>query len=655
MSQSHGIKPDYMDLSASPGADFNQFANGGWIARTSIPSGYPRWGAFLMLAESTLERVHTLLSEASVNAEAPACSNEQKIGDLFFSGMNEAQIEADGAKPLAPVLARIASIRSDNKLADVVAQLHNYGDGVLFNFGSSPDFDNSSQVIAHAVQGGLGLPERDYYLNDDADSVELRGKYVVHIQRMFELLGVRKQDAKRHAHAVLAFEAELAKASMSKEDRRDPDNLRNKMTVDEFAAMFAGFPIKRYFQQLGAPAFDTMNVMQPAFFEGLSALLARTPRWQLKAYLRWHVITGAASALSSEFVDEDFDFFSRTLEGTQEQKPRWKRMVSVVNGALGELVGQVYVSRYFPPEAKARMLELVANLKDALRDAINEADWMSEETRRNALVKLESFEAMIGYPDKWKDYSGVVIDRGSLIGNLMRASEDASRRDLRKIGKPVDRTEWGMSPQTVNAYYSPQKNQIVFPAAILQPPFFDALADDAANYGGIGVVIGHEMTHGFDDKGSKYDSLGNVQNWWTDEDKAAFAARVQIIIDQFSGFTVSGGKSVNGKLVAGEASSDLGGVRLAYRALQKVLAVTGRQTISGFTDEQRFFLGFAQLWAGKATPEYEQMQVATDPHPPGKYRVNGTLAHVPEFAAAFGLSEADCPLLLPADKRCQLW
>jgi putative endopeptidase len=653
MSQNeHGIKPDYMDTTANPGVDFNQYANGGWIARTEIPPEYPRWGAFLMLAESTLVRCHDLLKAAAARTDAPAGSVEQMVGDFFHAAMDEAKIEADGVTPLEAEFKRIAAIRSRRSLADALAQLHLYGINALFSFGSGTDFDNSSQVIAHAVQGGLGLPDRDYYL--EADNAELRDKYVAHVQRMFELLGERKHDARRHAQAVLSFETALAAASMSKVERRDPDNLRNKMTVDQFADLFAGFPVRRYFEKLGAPAFDTLNVMQPNFFRGASALLD-TPLWKIKAYLRWNLIRAASSYLSSAFVTENFEFYGKTLTGSKEQKPRWKRAIGMVNGSLGEALGQLYVAKHFPPEAKARMLELVANIKEALAEAINAADWMSDETRRNALIKLGTFEAMIGYPDKWTDYSGLTIDRKSLIGNELRTSEFENRHDLQKIGKPVDRTEWGMAPQTVNAYYSPQKNQIVFPAAILQPPFFDAEADDAANYGGIGVVIGHEITHGFDDKGCKYDEVGNVRNWWTAEDHARFSARVQIIIEQFNGFTVSGGKSVNGKLVAGEASSDLGGVRLGIRALKKVLEQTGRRTINGFTDEQRFFLAFAQLWAGKATPEYEQMQVATDPHPPGKYRVNGTLAHVPEFAAAFGMKEEECPLLLPPDKRCQIW
>lgn len=655
MNESHGIKTSYMDLSADPGVDFNRFVNGAWIDSAVIPPEYPRWGAFLMLRERALENVHVLLKELASAEELEPGSNEQKVGDLFATALDEETIEAQGATPILGEIARVNKARSRNSLVDVIAHLHLNQVGVLFGFGAFADLENSSQNMAHASQDGLGLPDRDYYLKDDEKSVDLRAKYLAHITRMFELLGEKPSMARKHARAVMRIETALAKASMSKVELRDPANITNRMTVDEFVAMVPNLAMRRYFQKLEAPEFDDINVMQPKFFAALNELIASEPLRDIKAYMRWHVVHGAASLLSSDFVNENFQFYSKELTGTRELEPRWKRAVSLTSGALGEAIGQVYVARYFPPEAKARMLELVSNIQEALRETLEEIDWMSDETRANAIAKLAAFEPMIGYPDKWKDYSSLDIDRESLVGNMIRAARFGARRNLAKIGQPVDRTEWGMTPQTVNAYYSPLRNQIVFPAAILQPPFFDFEADDAANYGGIGVVIGHEITHGFDDKGSKFDAQGNLKMWWTDADRANFEGRMNLIRTQFGNFTVAGGAKVQGDLVCGEAAADLGGVKLAYRALQKALAKTGRQTDSnGYTDEQRFFIAFGQIWASKTTPEYEQFQVTNDPHPPARYRVNGTLAHVSEFVEAFGL-DPDCPMMLPEAERCKLW
>ncbi|MBK9141120.1 MAG: M13 family metallopeptidase [Candidatus Melainabacteria bacterium] len=655
MNESPGIKTSYMDLSADPGVDFNRFVNGAWNDSAVIPPEYPRWGAFLMLRERALENVHVLLKElASAEGLEPG-SNEQKVGDLFATALDEETIEARGATPILGEIARVNTARSRNSLADVIAHLHLNQVGVLFGFGAFADLENSSQNMAHASQAGLGLPDRDYYLKDDEKSVALRAKYLAHITRMFELLGEKPSMARKHARAVMRIETALAKASMGKVELRDPANITNRMTVDDFVAMVPNLAMRRYFQKLETPAFEDINVMQPKFFAALNELIASEPLRDIKAYMRWHVVHGAASLLSSDFVNENFQFYSKELTGTKELEPRWKRAVSLTSGALGEAIGQVYVARYFPPEAKARMLELVANIQEALRETLEEVDWMSDETRANALDKLAAFEAMIGYPDKWKDYSNLEIDRESLVGNMFRAARFGARRNLARIGQPVDRTEWGMTPQTVNAYYSPLRNQIVFPAAILQPPFFDFEADDAANYGGIGVVIGHEITHGFDDKGSKFDARGNLKMWWTDADRANFEGRMNLIRTQFGNFTVAGGARVQGDLVCGEAAADLGGVKLAYRALQKALAKSGRQTDSnGYTDEQRFFIAFGQIWASKTTPEYEQFQVTNDPHPPARYRVNGTLAHVSEFVEAFGLAP-DCPMMLPEAERCKLW
>jgi predicted metalloendopeptidase len=644
-----------MDTTANPGENFHRYANGKWIDNCVIPAEYPRWGAFLMLREASLNRQHDLLEALVHSTETfEPGSNRQKLRDFYASGMNEAQIEAAGGKPLESSMARINGVRSMKGLVNLVARLHNSGTSGLFGFGGSPSYDDSNQVIAHAAQGGIGLPDRDYYLENDAATIERRAKYAAHIAKMFQLVGLKQSTAQAHAQSVLKIETAMATAFMPKAELRDPQNRKNPMTVEQFAALVPAFDMRQYFKALGAPEFDTINVHQPKYFQALNTILTSTSLREIKVYLRWSLLRSAASYLSSAFVNENFDFYGRTLQGTKELQARWKRVVGTTDGVLGEALGELYVARYFPPEAKTRMLTLVHNLVEALRETLNEITWMSEETRKNALIKLNAFVPMIGYPDKWEDYSQLTIDPTNFFANLQRASALGSKRDLEKIGKVVDREKWGMTPPTVNAYYSPQMNRIVFPAGILQAPFFDLLADDATNYGGIGVVIGHEMTHGFDDSGAKFDAEGNVKMWWTADDFKAFEERTAKIIEQFGGFTSQNGLKLNGKFVSGEAASDLGGIKLAYRALQKVLAATGRKTIEGFTDEQRFFLSFAQIWASVNTAEYEDYRVKADPHPMERYRVNGTLAHVAEFPKAFGLPD-DCPMMLPPEKRCHVW
>jgi putative endopeptidase len=656
MTENHGIKPEYMDPSASPGVDFNQYANGGYLRTAVIPPGFPRWGAFDILAQKNREQLKTLVDAASARSDWPAGSPEQLVGDFYASAMDEAGIESLGLSEVKPYLDAIAGIKTRRQFAAVLSSMHRIGLPGLFAFGSSPDFDDSTQVIAHFVSGGTGLGDRDYYLETDEKAVDRRAKYVTHITNMLVLLGERKHDAKRHAEEILAFETQLATGQMKKEDRRNPNNRKNKMSLAAFEALFTGFPVAKYLDTIGCPKIESLNVMDLGFYKAMPVALAGAKLSTLKAYLRWNVLRSTASLLPKAFADEAFSFYGTVMTGVKEQKPRWMRMIGLTDSNVGEALGAMYVARFFPPEAKARMMELIDNLKEAFRDSLTKrVDWMSEETRRNALKKLDSFEAKIGYPDEFETYDGLVIDRKSILANSLRCSEFEQRKDLGKIGNPVDRGEWGMTPQTVNAYYSPQLNQIVFPAGILQAPFFDFEADDAANYGGIAVVIGHEMTHGFDDSGARFDAAGNLNMWWTDADFAEFLKRTQLIIDQFGEFVSESGRKLNGKNVSGEAGADLGGINLAYAALQKALVKSGRKTINGFTDEQRYFLGFAQLWAIVMTPEYADQQALSDPHPAGKFRVNGTLAHVPEFAAAFGMTEDNCPLLLPADKRCQLW
>lgn len=656
MTTNHGIKPAYMDKSVSPGVDFNRFANGSWIDNTEIPAKYPRWGAFLMLRDQTLEQTRVILEELATRSEtfAPG-SIEQKVNDFFASGMDEAAIEAAGINPIKGELARINTIRSLRRLGDVIAHLHTVGVGGAFAFGASPDADDSSQMIGHALQSGIGLPDRDYYLGRDKKSKELRQQYVNMLCRMFELIGEKPTVARRHAEAVLKLETAMAKAFMSKEDRRDPDKTKNKMTIAQFQALVPKLNVTRYFSNIGCPPMETLNVMQPAYFQALNKLLTKVSLNDWRVYLRWQLIRSSSSALPAAFGDASFEFYGKTMQGSKEREPRWMRMISATNSALGEALGQLYVAKHFKPEAKAKMLELIALLQDAFRESINERTWMSEETRTNALAKLDAFVPMIGYPDKWRDYSELHIDRTSFAANCLRSDEFEHKADLAKIGKPVDQSEWHMTPQTVNAYYSPQSNRIVFPAAILQDPFFDPEADFAFNCGGILVVIGHEESHGFDDKGCRYDGQGNLRNWFAEGDLDKFMVLINLLKKQFGQFTVAGGKKVNPNLVAGEAAGDLGGIKLALRVLKKHIAKNG-MTIdeNGYNDLQRFFIAFGQIWASKVTPQYEEQQVATDPHPPAQFRVNGTLAHLAEFAEAFGLPD-DCPMMLPPADRCDLW
>ncbi len=656
MTTNHGIKPAYMDKSVSPGVDFNRFANGSWIDNTEIPAKYPRWGAFLMLRDQTLEQTRVILEELATRSEtfAPG-SIEQKVNDFFASGMDEAAIEAAGINPIKGELARINTIRSLRRLGDVIAHLHTVGVGGAFAFGASPDADDSSQMIGHALQSGIGLPDRDYYLGRDKKSKELRQAYVNMLCRMFELIGEKPTVARRHAEAVLKLETAMAKAFMSKEDRRDPDKTKNKMTIAQFQALVPKLNVTRYFSNIGCPPMETLNVMQPAYFQALNKLLTKVSLNDWRVYLRWQLIRSSSSALPAAFGDASFEFYGKTMQGSKEREPRWMRMISATNSALGEALGQLYVAKHFKPEAKAKMLELIALLQDAFRESINERTWMSEETRANALAKLDAFVPMIGYPDKWRDYSELHIDRTSFAANCLRSDEFEHKADLAKIGKPVDQSEWHMTPQTVNAYYSPQSNRIVFPAAILQDPFFDPEADFAFNCGGILVVIGHEESHGFDDKGCRYDGQGNLRNWFAEGDLDKFMVLINLLKKQFGQFTVAGGKKVNPNLVAGEAAGDLGGIKLALRVLKKHIAKNG-MTIdeNGYNDLQRFFIAFGQIWASKVTPQYEEQQVATDPHPPAQFRVNGTLAHLAEFAEAFGLPD-DCPMMLPPADRCDLW
>jgi len=648
----HGLVVADMDTSAKVCQDFYHFADGGWLKKNPIPPEYPSWGTFSELAERNREAMHGILEKLSREKAAPG-SDEQKLGDFYASCMDEAAIEAQGTRPIAPELDRIEKIQSLADLRSELARLQIRGAGALFGFGSQQDRRNSNEVIAGASQGGIGLPDRDYYTKTDDKSKELRAKYLDHMAKIFALLGDDPGKASGEARAVIDIETKLAQASMTRVERRDPDATYHRMTPAELKALTPNFSWEAYFKEVDAPPIAAVNIGQPKFFEALDKELKAIPLGDWKTYLRWHLVHAASPGLSSGFVNENFDFYGRTLEGTKELLPRWKRCVQSTDRNLGFALGKIYVRENFPPEAKARADQMVKNLIAALRDDLSSLPWMGAETRKAALAKLDAFTPKIGYPDKWRDYTPYKVVRGPHAVNVMNGALYEHHRDMDKIGKPVDRTEWGMTPPTVNAYYSAPRNEIVFPAGILEPPFFDGKADDAVNYGGIGAVIGHEMTHGFDDQGRKFDAQGNLKNWWTPEDLKNYEERASCVQKQFDAYVVEGDLHQNGKLVLGESIADLGGLTIAYKAFQKSLEGKPRPPdIDGFTPEQRLFLNWARVWATNARPEFERLQTNTNPHPLGRFRAIGALSNIPEFAAAFGCKAGD-PMVRA--ERCLIW
>jgi len=585
---SWGFDTANLDKTCKPCDDFYQFAMGGWMKSNPIPPEYPSWGTFAQLADKNQQNLRQILDDA-VNAQTAAGSNEQKIGDFYASCMDATAIDAAGTKPFEPELARIAEIKSVADLQAEAERLQSRGVGALFRFGSNQDAKDSTRVIGGAFQGGLGLPEREYYLKEDDKSKQLREAYTKHVAKMFELLGDPADKSAAEAATILKIETALATASMKNTDLRDPDKTYHKMSLADLKTLTPNFSWEAYFKAAGHPDLKEINVGQPDFFKVLDAQLSATLINDWRIYLRWHLVNAAAPGLSEKFVDEDFDFRGKTLTGAKEIQPRWKRCVQATDRVLGEALGQVYVQKYFPPAAKARALEMVHNLVAALRDDLQTLPWMGPDTRKQATAKLEAFAVKIGYTDKWRDYSALKIDRRSYAENQLRGAEFDFARRLNKIGKPVDRTEWGMTPPTVNAYNNSSMNEIVFPAGILQPPFYDPKADDAVNYGGMGAVIGHEITHGFDDHGSKFDSNGNLKDWWSPEDLKNFKTRAACVSDQFDAYVVDGDLHENGKLVLGESIADLGGLTIAYAAYEKSLAGKPRPADKdGFTPEQRF-------------------------------------------------------------------
>ncbi|ALI98000.1 M13 family metallopeptidase [Rufibacter tibetensis] len=649
-----GLNMANLDRSVSPCEDFNMFANGGWLKNNPVPAAEYRWGSFNELANNNNAALRAVVDAAVAQTNAAKGSSTQMVGDFYAAGMDSVAIEQAGLTPLKPELDRINAIKDRTTLLQTLAHQKMMGSGALFGFGVSQDRKNSTQHIASIRQGGLGLPDRDYYLNTDARSKSVKEEYERHVSRMFQLLGDSEAKARQNAAKVVAMETRLAKASMSRVQQRDPYATYNKMSIAEVQKLAPNFNWSSMLTNLNAKAAKEMIVAQPEFFKEANAMLASVPVADWKTYLRWHLVRSTANYLPMAFVQENFNFYNKFLSGAKAMQPRWKRILNTTDATIGEALGQAYVEKTFSPEAKAKALEMVNNLRAAFQEHVKNLDWMSETTKQQALTKLNAFAVKIGYPDKWRDYSGLNISRTSYLQNMMNAAQWNYRRNVSKLGQPVDRTEWGMTPPTVNAYYSPSMNEIVFPAGILQPPFFDPKADDAVNYGGMGAVIGHELTHGFDDQGSQFDHEGNLRDWWTAEDKAKFKERTDLVDRQYSAYQPLDSVFVNGKLTMGENIADIGGLNIAFSALQKAIANKNVGKIDGFTPDQRFFLAWAQIWRNNSTQAALRQQVLTDPHSPAMFRINGPLSNMPQFYKAFGCGPGN-KMYRPDAERVHIW
>ncbi len=640
-----GFDSALLDRATDPCDNFYQFACGTWLSDHAIPADRSLWGRFDQLEQRNKDALRAILEE-SARKRGP----DRRIGDYYSACMDETAADRRGATPLKPWFAKIDKLKDKAGLAPLLAELHLAGAAAGFAFGAQPDFKNSSTWIAAVVAGGLSLPDRDYYF--DAKHEKIRGQFVEHMTKMFALSGDSQQDAAARAKAVFDFEKSLAEASLDRVSRRDPAKIYHKQPVVELAAQAPGFGWEAYFRATGAPKFDSLNVAQPAFAKRVASLAETAGLDAWRAYLRWQVLTVSAPALSKALVQEDFDFFRKTLRGVRQMPPRWRRCTEQVDGALGEALGQLYVEKMFKQESRQRMTVMVEMLGKAMDKDIRELPWMTPATKERALEKLKAVTNKIGHPAKWRDYSRIKIVRNDPLGNAVRARQEDSRHDLARIGQPVDKLEWNMTPPTVNAYYSPLNNSINFPAGILQPPYFDVTVDDAVNFGGIGAVIGHELSHGFDDQGRKYDPKGNLSDWWTAADAAEFERRAQCFVDQYSKYQPVKGVNQNGKLTLGEDTADNGGLRIAYMALMMLVAGKEMPKVDGFTPEQRFFLGWGQVWCRKATDEAAKLRAATDPHSAAQFRVNGVVSNMPEFRQAFG-----CAVGRPMarENACRVW
>jgi putative endopeptidase len=641
-----GLDLSLIDRGVDPCTDFYAYACGGWTKNQPIPADRSSWGVAERLQEQNEATLRKILEDASKSSDAET----KKIGDYYASCMDESRIDARGAAALKPALDRIAALGGVRDLAPIVAELHTMGVSAFFSFGAEADFKEASLVRAIADQGGIGLPDRDYYFRDDPKSVELRRQYVEHVAKMMALIDTAA--APSAADTVMKIETALAKASLDAVARRDPAALYHRMGPTELQTLTPDFDWSGYFKGIGAPPIDALNVMVPEFFKAFDQLIASTSPADLKTYLRWQLVHTSAVVLSKPFVDENFRFYGATLTGAKELRPRWKRCVQYTDGDLGEALGKAFVREAFGPAAKEDTLKMVRELESSMETDIKGLSWMTDATRQQAIVKLHAVANKIGYPDRWRDYSALSIVRGDAIGNSQRANQFEFHRQMNRIGKPLDKGEWEMTPPTVNAYYNPLQNNINFPAGILQPPFYKAGADPAVNYGAAGSVIGHELTHGFDDEGRQFDAQGNLKDWWTPEDAKAFDERAQCVVDQYAGFTAVDDVKVNGKLTLGENAADNGGTRIALMAYVASLGAAGAKTLDGFTPEQRFFVAYGQSWCTNSRPERERLLAQTNPHSPPHFRVNGVVSNMPEFAKAFSC-KAGQPMVRATS--CRVW
>jgi putative endopeptidase len=660
LSQGVGINLLYMDTTVRPGENFFQYVNGGWIAKSAIPADLGSWGSFTELREINQKTLLDILEKASANEKYPVGSDQRKAADFYAVGMDSLPAEKAGVGVLKPYLDKIESIKNKNQVQNYLIDDILTGSNAFFGIFILPDLQNNNKIVPYLGSGGLGLPERDYYLKNDTKSKEIQDRYKVHIANLFQLTGATEKQAKLNSESVMRLETQLAKCMLSKEASRDPYNLYHPKSIVELYELTPSVDWKAYFESLAVVA-DTIIVTEPAYMAEYEKIANEYRIEDVKTYLKATLLRKSAPFMSNAFVQESFEFNTRYLEGVEQMRPRWKRVLDITNEALGEAIGQLYVEATFPPEAKQKALEMVENIKLAFTDRIKQLDWMTDSTKEMALKKLSTFTVKIGYPEKWKDYVGLEVnnnpENSSYFQNVMNANRYQQRKEFAKLGKPVDRTEWQMTPQTINAYYNPLFNEIVFPAAILQPPFYDYRADEAVNYGGIGAVIGHEISHGFDDQGAKFDSFGNLNNWFKKNDYDNFQNKGKALAAQFNKFEPLPGVFVQGQFTLGENIGDLGGVTAAHAGLQRFLRENPTKNpgkIDGFTPEQRFFISWATIWRVKYRDETLRTQVLTDPHSPGMYRANGPLMNFPAFYEAFGIKQGDKMFRAEAD-RVKIW
>jgi putative endopeptidase len=642
-----------MDTTVRPQDDFYQYANGTWLKNNPVPSTDSRWGSFSQLMEDNLKKLKGILEETAKKENANG-SNAQKIGDYFFTYMDSVKKNAEGVKPLSPYLKQVDDLKSNSDLVNVITNLQLKGVRVAWGLYVSSDPKSSNVNIAQANQGGLGLPDKEYYTRTDEDSKKLQADYLDHLSKMFQLLGDTKEIAEKNAKVVYDFDMKLAKASMTNVELRDIEKQYNKYNLAELDKKYPNINFTNYLKGLGLPAAKEVIIGQPEFFKQVDAMIKTTSLEDWKQYMRWNIINSYADQLSDEVSKQNFAFYNTTLSGQKEMKPRWKRAITEVDNVLGEALGQLFVEKYFPEDSKKKVNAMVDNLIAAYRERINGLDWMSAETKVMAQKKLNTIIKKLGFPDKWRDYSKLYVAKNSHLENYINAYTYELNRNFDKLSKPVDKMEWFMSPPTVNAYYNPTTNEITFPAGIMQPPFFFADADDAVNYAAIGAVIGHELTHGFDDQGSQFDEQGNMKNWWTKDDQTKFQAKTKMVVEQYNSYVAIDSLHVNGELTLGENIADLGGVSIAYAAFLKTEQAKKGEKLDGFTPQQRFFLSWAQIWRTNYTDAALKKQVNTNPHSPAMFRGNGPLTNLPEFYEAFGVKEGD-KMFVPAEKRAKIW